>query len=108
MTEFKAIPGIEEHLSKSEYLPVTADDLDYIVQDIVAHCGLTEAQAQRVLSLFFEEIRGCMLRGEIVDIQGFGEFFISSPFVTNNKAKIFPKFEAKKAFLNKLNGRTNG
>jgi nucleoid DNA-binding protein len=108
VTEFKGIPGIEEHLSRSDHLPIRVDDLDYIVQGIVAHCGLTEAQAQRVLALFFEEIRGCMLRGEIVDIMGFGEFFISSPLVTGNKSKIFPKFKAKKALLNKLNGPANG
>jgi nucleoid DNA-binding protein len=102
--EFKGLPNIEEYLaSRGDGSPVEANDLDHIVDAVCAYCGFTKEQSQRILCLFFQEIRNAMLAGDIVDIRGLGSFFISSPKVTSNKERVFPKFKAKKSFSRRLN-----
>jgi nucleoid DNA-binding protein len=103
--EFQGLPGIEEYLaSQGNGCPVDVSELDHISEAIVAYCGFTKDQAQRILSLFFQEIRTAMLGGKVVDIRGFGSFLISSPNVTSNTKKVFPKFKCKKSLSKRLNG----
>jgi nucleoid DNA-binding protein len=104
MEEFKGLPGIEEYLAaQGNGHPVEVQELDHVVEALVAYCGLTKEQSTRVLSLFFQEIRSAMLKGETVDIRGLGSFFISSPVTTDNTKKVFAKFKPKRSLLNRMN-----
>jgi nucleoid DNA-binding protein len=104
MTEFEGLPGIDEFSSSiGEGFPIQVSELEYIVDAITAHTNVTKEQATRILSLFFQEIRSLMLRGEIIDIKGFGDFFVSSPKTTGLRKKIFIKFKPKKSFIKRLN-----
>lgn len=108
MDEFEGLPGIDEYLAdRGDGHPIEAKELDHICDALIAYCGLTKEQAQRILSLFFQEIRTAMLKGEVVDIRSFGTFFISSPLTTGNSKKVFPKFKAKKSLIKRMhNGRS--
>lgn len=102
--EFEGLPDIEDYLaSRGNGCPVDVSELDHISETLVAFCGFTKEQSKRILSLFFQEIRTAMLNEEIVDIRGFGSFFISSPKVTANTKKVFPKFKAKKSLSRRMN-----
>ena len=102
--EFQGLPGIEDYLaSNGNGCPVDVSELDHISESLVAYCGFNKDQAKRILSLFFQEIRTAMLNGKVVDIRGFGSFFISSPTVTSNAKKIFPKFQSKRSLSRRLN-----
>jgi hypothetical protein len=102
--EFEGLTGIEEYLSsRGDGSPIDVSELDHIIEYIVAYCGLTKEQSKRILTMFFQEIRSNMLNGKIVDIRGFGSFFISSPILTSNSKKIFPKFKSKRSFTTRLN-----
>lgn len=102
--EFQGLPGIEEYLaSRGNGCPVDVSELDHVAEAIVAFCGFNKDQAKRILTLFFQEIRNSMLNGELVDIRGFGSFFISSPAVTENTRRVFPKFKAKRSLSRRMN-----
>jgi len=104
MKEFKGLPGIEEYLaSRGNGCPVEVNELEHIADALVAYCGLTKDQSQRILSLFFQEVRTSMLNGEVVDIRGLGSFLVSSPATTRNSKKVFPRFHPKQSFLKRLN-----
>ena len=102
--EFEGLDGIEEYLSSlGNGCPVDVSELDHISEYLVAYCGLTKEQSKRILTLFFQEIRSFMLKGDVVDIRGLGSFFISSPTVTSNSKKVFPKFKCKRSLSRRLN-----
>jgi nucleoid DNA-binding protein len=102
--EFKGLPGIEEFLAaQGDGHPVEVAELEHIVDALVAYCGLTKEQSQRILSLFFQEIRASMLKGEPVDIRGLGTFLVSSPLTTANKRKVFAKFRPKQSLIQRMN-----
>lgn len=102
--EFKGLPGIEEFLSsKGDNLPVEVNELDHLIDAVIAYTGLTKDQSIRILSLFFQEIRSLMINGDTVDIRGFGTFLISSPLTTKTRKKVFAKFKPKKSLLNRMN-----
>ena len=106
LENFKGLPGIEDHLAAhGAGQPIEVQELEHIVEAIEAYCGLTKEQSNRLLCLFFQEIRSAMLRGEIVDIRGLGSFFIASPSITSNTIKVFPKFTPKRSLLRRLNAR---
>jgi nucleoid DNA-binding protein len=102
--EFKGLPGIEEFLAaQGDGHPVEVAELPHIVDALVAYCGLTKEQSQRILSLFFQEIRTSMLKGCPVDIRGLGTFLVSSPLTTANKRKVFAKFKPKRSLIQRMN-----
>ena len=104
MQEFKGLPGIEEFLaSRGDGCPVEVTGLEHVADALVAYCGLTKEQSQRLLSLFFQEIRTAMLNGDVVDIRGLGSFLVSSPATTRNSKKVFAKFQPKRSLLKRLN-----
>lgn len=104
MKEFKGLPGIEEFLAaRGDGCPVEVTELEHITDALVAYCGLTKDQSERILSLFFQEIRTAMLNGDVVDIRGLGSFLVSSPATTSNSKKVFPKFQPKRSLLKRLN-----
>lgn len=104
LEEFQGLPGIEEYLSsRGDGAPVSADKLEHITDALVAYCGFTREQSQRFVSIFFQEIRSSMLRGETVDIRGFGRFVVASPITTNNMSRVFPRFRIKKSLYRRLN-----
>jgi len=102
--EFQGLPGIDDYLaSRGNGYPIDVSELDHISESLVAYCGFNKEQAKRVLALFFQEIRTAMLNGQVIDIRGFGSFFISSPTVTSNTERVFPKFQSKRSFSRRLN-----
>lgn len=106
--EFNGLPGIDQYLSsQGDGAPIDISGLDHIIEAITAYCGLTKEQSNRILCLFFQEIRSSMLRGDVVDLRSLGSFFVSSPKVTSNIQRVFPKFKAKKSLIKRLNGKTN-
>jgi len=108
LEEFKGLPGIEEYLaSQGNGLPVEVPELQHIADGIVAYCGVTKEQSIRILSLFFQEIRTAMLKGEVVDIRGLGMFLVSSPVTTKNSKKVFAKFRPKQSLIKRMT-KTNG
>lgn len=103
MEEFDGLPGIDEYLAaRGDGHPIEVKELDHICEALVAYCGFTKEQSVRILSLFFQEIRSAMLKGEVIDIRGLGTFFISSPNTTGNALKVFPKFKAKKILAKRM------
>jgi nucleoid DNA-binding protein len=104
MREFKGLPGIEEFLaSQGDGCPVEVPEVQHIADALVAFTNLTKEQAQRILALFFQEIRSAMLNGEVVDIRGLGSFLVSSPSTTSNAKKVFAKFQPKRSLVKRLN-----
>lgn len=103
---FNGLPGIDEYLSaRGNGQPIDISELKHITDAIMAFSNLSEEQSQRILTLFFQEIRSAMLKGEIVDIRGLGTFLISSPHTTNTKKRVFPKFIPKFSLIKRLNAR---
>jgi nucleoid DNA-binding protein len=102
--QFKGFQDIEEHLAtKGDGSPVKINELDFLVDAIVAHTELTREQSVRVLTAFLHEIRYQMLQGHVVDFRGLGSFSVSSPATTGNSKKIFPTFSPKKSLIKRLN-----
>lgn len=103
---FNGLPGIEEYLaSRGNGQPIEVQELKHITDALVAFSNLSEEQANRILVLFFQEIRSSILKGEIVNIRRLGTFLMSSPKITGTKRKIFPKFIPKYSLTKRLNGR---
>lgn len=101
--EFDGLPDIDDYLtSRGNGYPIEVKELDHISDAIVAYCGVTKEQAERILITFFQEIRSSMLRGEFVDIKKLGTFFISSPKTTGNVLKVFPVFKANKNITKRM------
>ncbi|MFA5758025.1 MAG: HU family DNA-binding protein [Clostridia bacterium] len=104
MSEFKGLPGIDDYLSVQDNIfKIDISNIDHISEEIVAHTGVTKDQANRILYLFFTEIRSGVLKGDIVDIRGFFRFLISSPRITNIKKRVSIKFSLKTALKKRLN-----
>lgn len=103
-TEFKGLPGIVDFLSsKGDNQPIEINELNSLTDAIIAYTGVTKKQSIRILSLFFQNIRSSMLKGDTVDIRGLGMFLISSPLTTGTRIKTFPKFKPKKSLLKRMN-----
>jgi nucleoid DNA-binding protein len=99
-------PDIHDYLESAENSKsVNVKGFDELIYKIRAHTGLSYDASSLVLKYFFQDIRNAMLRGDIVALNGFGKFFISSPKNTNNKQKVFAKFKPYTQLANKLNER---
>jgi nucleoid DNA-binding protein len=104
--DFKGLPDIEEYLTfHGDKVPVEIPELDQVVSAVTARTKLTEDQASQVVRLFFQEIRGILLRGGCVELQDLGQFVISSPKTTGNSKKIFPKFKASRSLSRRMNAK---
>jgi nucleoid DNA-binding protein len=103
-SEFKGLPDIDEWLTfHGDKVPVEIPELDQVVQAVTARTKLTEDQANQLVRLFFQEIRGILLSGGCVEIQDLGQFVISSPKTTGNRKKVFPKFKPSRSLFRKMN-----
>lgn len=103
-SESKYLPDIEDYLeSIDDNLPVSAAGLDYITSKIVLKTGISEEIAEILVKLFFQEIRNKLLKNDIIILKGLGRLLVSSPATTNNKKKIFVKFEPTQSLVDKLN-----
>lgn len=93
------LPDIEEYLETvNENAPVSPKGLDELLYKIRASTGLSKDTCSILITLFFQEIRNQILRGNSVSIKRLGKFLISK-----NKRKIFPKFKLSKWLKSKLN-----
>jgi len=101
--DFLGLPDLDDWLDLTgRGNPVEVDELSHIKRNLSSKLGFTDEEAERVLSLFFQEIRNLMLRGKTISINNFGSFFVSSPKTTGNKKKTFPKFKPSKNLLNRI------
>ena len=82
---------------------VSLEGLDELLLRLHANTNISIELCNIIVRLFFQETRNIMLRGEILSINKFGSFYISSPKVSGNKSRIFAKFEPYKILLGKLN-----
>jgi nucleoid DNA-binding protein len=102
--EFQGLPDINEYLTgRGNQCPVTVPELGEIVEKVSSRTKLSEEQANQVVKLFFQEIRGHLLRDGMVDISFLGRFSISSPKTSGTKRKVFPKFKAKRSLIKRMN-----
>ncbi|KKN67663.1 hypothetical protein LCGC14_0459220 [marine sediment metagenome] len=102
MPEFH--PDIHDYLESVENSKsVNVKGFEWLIYKIRAHTGLSYEVSSLVLKHFFQDIRNAMLRGDIVALNGFGKFLVSSPKNTNNKQRIFVKFMPYTQLSNKLN-----
>jgi integration host factor subunit alpha len=46
----------------------------HIIRNLYETSGVDKRQAQKIVELFFEEIRSALARGEMVKLSGFGNF----------------------------------
>lgn len=96
-------PDIHEYLESTETSrSVTTKNLEPLVYKVRASTGLSYDVSKAIVRHFFQEIMNGMLRGDVVMIRGLGKFYVSSP-LHGNKELIFPKFEAYKKLMSKLN-----
>lgn len=95
---------IYEYLDKNEgRTSVSSKNLDDVVYKICAHTGFDFERSSIILEAILNEIRSNMLKGNKVNLKGFGSFFIASPKTKTTKNKIFPKFKAHKSLIIGLN-----
>jgi len=98
------LPDIDQYLeSIDNNLPISVSNLIEIIESISANTGLKKETSEIILRLFFQEIRNCLLNKQVVSIRKLGSFLISSPVITKNSKKIFPKFKAKKSLIRNIN-----
>lgn len=103
MKEFEGLTGIREYLNSQEIIhKIDVKGIPHIVEAIEAKCGISKEHAERILSLFFNEIRYCMLTGKVVVLNTLGKFYIKSPKVANSK-HIVPCVRFSKSLLEKIN-----
>ena len=99
-------PDINDYLDSTDNSKsVDVKGLEEFVYKICAFTGLSYDESSLVLKNFFQCIRNSMLRGDIVSLNSFGKFFVSSPKCSNNKEQIFIKFEPYPKLSKKVNGR---
>lgn len=99
-------PDINDYLDSTDNSKsVDIKGLEEFIYKIRAFTGLSYDEASLVLKNFFQCIRNSMLRGDIVSLNSFGKFFVSSPKCSNNKEQIFIKFELYPKLSKKINGK---
>ena len=85
-----------------------------LIQTLANSNGLSKSEAEKVVSLFFNEIASAMVKGKRVEIRGFCSFFVKKyrSYIgrnpkTGKKTKIAPKklpfFKAGKELKERVN-----
>ena len=98
------LPDINSYLeSLDNKQPVSVQELDHLIDIVVAKTSLNEDAAKVVVRLFFQEIRNALLRNECVTLRGLGNFQVSSPNSSGNKIRVFPKFKPSPLLVRRLN-----
>jgi len=89
-----------------------------LITELSAKCAISYDLAEKIASVFFEEIKKSMLDGDVVCLGGLGKFYISAPhfdqfanvvILKEKKAKLNPKFKVSPDFkaLLKLAKKSN-
>lgn len=97
------LPGIQDYLEQQNENSISVSGLEEMLAMIQSKTGLELDACKVITKMLFHEIRSAMLRGDIVEIRGLGKFYIASPLVSNNKSKIFPKFQSYKSLTKVMN-----
>ncbi len=101
--ESKFYKGIEDYLEETNTAKtINTKGLEELIFKVQIKTGLSLAESESIIQVFFQELRNLMLQGEIVNLKELGKFFISSP-VLGNKQRIFPKFKLLKHLIKKIN-----
>lgn len=81
--------------------PVTLENLDYLIDKIIARTGLTYDQVSIIVKLYFNEIRTQVLNGKTVNIGQLGKLYCKLQRLKNSKDKfsIHLKFKASKQLI---------
>jgi nucleoid DNA-binding protein len=81
-----------------------------LVEDFANKCDINKDEALSFLTVFFEEIKKELMSGGIINICGFGRFYINGPHKGNKgkvilpskNARISPKFKPSVTLKKKL------
>lgn len=104
MSEPEFYPDIHEYLESTDNSKsVSIKHVEEIAYYIRAHTDLSIDASKLLLKYFFQEVRSNMMKGNVVILRRFGKFFISSPRVTGNKERVFPKFEPSAELIDAIN-----
>lgn len=100
------LPDIHDFLEIDDnQYAVSTEGLEEIVLRLRTKIPLEKDILDQMTAWFFSEIRNSMLRGELVHIRDFGNFFISNSKIkkTYKNKKIIPTFKPHKKLLKRLN-----
>lgn len=98
------LPDIFQYLEQADNgKSVSPRGLEELIYKVHASTGIRVEASSAIVKLFFQEIRNAILRGDSVLLGGFGKFSLSSPKISKNKKKIFPKFKPYKKLIKKMN-----
>lgn len=98
------LPDIDDYLENIENKwSVSLDGLDELIEKIVINTTLSRDSAEAITKLFFREIRKELLKGNEITLRKLGRLHISCPKNSNNKTRVFPKFEPSEILINELN-----
>lgn len=99
----KLLPNINDYLEDiGNNYPVSITGLDYLKEIILSKTNLNEEKCDKIIALFFQEIRNYIIRGKQVNLKGLGSFKLSSP-KSGTKKKIFVKFKPSKILIQRMN-----
>lgn len=82
---------------------VSSKGLEELIFKIRSITGLSEETCSDIISLFFEEIRNGILRGEIIELRGFGKFYVACPKNKITKNRVVARFRPAPLLIKKLN-----
>lgn len=106
MEEFKGLAGINEYLSsRGDGYPVQVSELEHMIDELVAHTGFTRELSERILALFFQEIRTAMLNNEGVNIRSLGVFSKSRVVTKRSGTRTCLRFRPKRNLVLRLRSK---
>jgi len=81
-----------------------------IITELSEKCDIDEELAERLLVVFFEEIKKCMVNGIVLIIENFGKFYVCGLNRNNNRklslpsnrSPIIPSFKANRLYKNSI------
>lgn len=102
--ENRMLPDIFEYLENiKNKQSVSVKGLDEIIDKVAINTAMSRESAEVVVELFFKEIRKELLKGNEITFRTLGNLFISCPKNSNNKTRVFPKFEPSDILVEDLN-----
>jgi hypothetical protein len=94
-----------EFLRVSKWKIPEVQGCEDIFFSISQQTNLSPELIKKIISYYFLEIKANLLSGKMIYLFGLGKFFISSPFFSEGKTKIYPNFSLATTFRRELNKR---
>lgn len=100
----KLLPTVSEYLeARGSFYPISTVGLEFIAEAICSKTDLDYDQANKILGLYFQEIRNTILSGKRFYLKNIGYIYLKSPATTNNKKRIFVKLDQSTVIKKKIN-----